>query len=88
MKRFSAYATTVLTASLLAVAGCSGHNNDDQGTQPGASTPAAPNSAPAAAPPPSAPSPTSSTLPPASHTSPSSSSSSKSTPAPATTAAH
>lgn len=81
MKRFSAYATTALAASLLALAGCSGHNNDDQGTQPGASTPAAPASTPAAAPPP-APSQSSSTLPPASHSSPSS------TPAPATTAAH
>ncbi|MEV8518754.1 hypothetical protein ABZR86_03040 [Dyella marensis] len=83
MKRFSAYATTVLTASLLALAGCTGRNDntDQNAAQPGASTPASPASAPATTPPPPAQtSPSSSTLPPASHTSPN--------PAPATTAAH
>jgi len=82
MKRFSAYATTVLTASLLALAGCTGHNDntDQNAAQPGASTPASPATAPAATPPPVQTSPSSSTLPPASHTS--------ANPAPATTAAH
>lgn len=54
MKRFSAYATTVLSiavlsTSVLAIGGCQKH--DDQGMQPGASAPAAPASSPAATPP-------------------------------------
>ncbi|MGO4700538.1 hypothetical protein [Dyella sp. 2RAB6] len=82
MKRFSAYATTALGIALLATAGCSGHNDNDQAAQPGASTPATAASTPVSPPPP-AMSPTSSTLPPASNAS-----SPTRSPAPASTAAH
>lgn len=88
MKRFSAYATTVLSIAVLATAGCG--KKDDHDMQPGASNPASPASAPATTP----PSPNQSTpaqtnpnqTPPAS--SMSTPASNASSPAPATTTAH
>ncbi|MBT2119831.1 hypothetical protein KK141_22375 [Dyella sp. LX-66] len=80
MKRISAYATTALSIALLAVAGCTGHNDSDQNAQPGAAAPASTPSTPAATPPPPV-SPAASTLPPASNAS-------SPAPMPASTAAH
>ena len=90
MKRFSAYATAVLSIALLATGGC--HNKDDHDMQPGSSTPASSATAPATTPPSpnqSSPAPTNpSQTPPAGAASTPAPASNASSPAPATTTTH